>query len=105
MTGLSIVVLWDGIRSRHSSDAQETAGWADIGAGSVVIVGYLMVLEVLGFYVSSLLAFVLIAFCYLPLRNRRSLLTLASVSVAFTGIVYLSFEHMLQVMTPRGILF
>ncbi|MEC8870894.1 MAG: tripartite tricarboxylate transporter TctB family protein [Pseudomonadota bacterium] len=105
MTGLSIVVLWDGIRSLRSSDAREGVRWRDIGAGSTVILGYLIVLEVLGFYASSFIAFALIAFCYLPLRNRRSFLTLASVSVVFTGIVYLSFQHMLQVMTPRGILF
>ena len=105
MPGLSIVVLWDGIRSLRSSDAREGARWRDIGAGSTVILGYLIVLEVLGFYASSFIAFALIAFCYLPLRNRRSFLTLASVSVVFTGIVYLSFQHMLQVMTPRGILF
>ncbi|MAF07840.1 MAG: C4-dicarboxylate ABC transporter permease [Acidiferrobacteraceae bacterium] len=107
MTALAALLLWDSFRAlKAGGDSGPSDGvWRDIATGSAVIVVYLTVLEVLGFYASSFLAFALIALFYLPSRDRSSVVRLLPVSIVFIGIVYLSFEHMLQVMTPRGILF
>ena len=108
MTLLSLMVLWGGLRRLRSIGRQadsQAIEWHNIAAGIAVMAGYLLVLEKIGFYVSSFLAFALIVFVYMPQRDRRTAVTFVTVSVGFTGLVYLVFEHMLQVITPGGMLF
>ena len=108
MTLLSLMVLWGGLRRLTSIGRQadsQAIEWHNIAAGIAVMAGYVLVLEKIGFYVSSFLAFALIVFVYMPQRDRRTAVTFVTVSVGFTGLVYLVFEHMLQVITPGGMLF
>lgn len=71
-----------------------------------LIVVYLMVMESLGFYFSSFLFFVVVTFIL-----GRSDLTLrkgairVGVSMVFMAVLFVLFNKLLMVQTPRGLLF
>ncbi len=71
-----------------------------------MIVAYLALSETLGFYLSAFLFFVTVAFGLgrASLSPRKAALRLAG-SAVFTGVLYLLFQVVLEVQTPRGLWF
>ncbi len=71
-----------------------------------IIVGYFAIMEGLGFYVSSFLFFVIVtsALGYRNLSLKKGALSLAS-SAVFMVVLYILFNKILAVQTPKGILF
>lgn len=72
----------------------------------LLIVVYLYIMEMVGFYLSAFLFFVAVTFTL-----GRTTLTPKSAgwrvftSAAFTGVLFLLFKVLLEVQTPRGIIF
>ncbi len=76
--------------------------------GLVIGLVYLLIMEELGFYVSSWLAFLVVLLAYggdQPILNPKTVLIKATASLGFMVILYLLFWNGLNVRTPTGILF
>lgn len=72
----------------------------------VLIVLYLVVMEQLGFYVSAFLFYVAVTFVlgWGDLTPKKGGMRVLSAAV-FVGILYLLFNRLLAVQTPKGLLF
>ncbi len=98
------------VRSRSAVGAKGESAtavpWSRLWPVFTILVAYLMLAQHLGFYVTSWLAFASIGIVYSPADTsivgaKRCL----PVSLAFLGVLYLVFVLLLQVQTPRGVLF
>jgi hypothetical protein len=74
--------------------------WSDLGAGIVVIVGYLILLQTAGFYSASWIAFTAIVMLYTANKNRQQVIRILWVSVGFMAAIYGLFNVSLRVITP-----
>jgi hypothetical protein len=74
--------------------------WSDLGAGIVVIVGYLILLQTAGFYSASWIAFTAIVMLYTVNKNRQQVIRILWVSVGFMAAIYGLFNVSLRVITP-----
>lgn len=80
--------------------------WHKILPGVVVLVAFLSILETVGFYLSSWLAFSTIGILYAPTGHRSATAKwLLPISIIFLGVLYLIFWMLLQVQLPRGFAF
>lgn len=72
----------------------------------VLIVVYLYVMESVGFYLSAFLFFVAVTFTLgrADLKSKTAAMRVFT-SAAFTGVLFLLFKVILEVQTPRGVLF
>lgn len=71
-----------------------------------LIVVYLYVMESMGFYLSAFLFFIAVTFTLgrADLTSKTALMRVLT-SAIFTGVLYLLFQIILEVQTPRGFLF
>lgn len=91
-----------------TEDNRESTGYfAEVWPGLAVGLVFLLVMEDLGFYVSSFIAFLAILLLYgvRPITDIKALITKSSVALAFMVILYFLFWIGLNVRTPTGILF
>lgn len=80
--------------------------WARILPGMVVLVAFLSILQTIGFYVSSWLAFSTIGVLYAPAGKRvAAVKRVMPASIVFLAVLYLVFWTLLQVQLPRGFAF
>jgi len=102
---------WRGVGQSSAVDKKDTdsrsAGfaWKPVSIIFISILVYFYVMEFLGFYVSAFFYFVVIVFI-LDLHNvtiKKSLIKIASAFI-FTLVIYVLFNMILLVQTPRGIL-
>ena len=68
-----------------------------------VIIAYTLVMQPLGFCLSTIL-FLFLQMLILAPADKRNLLLFAVVAVAFTALVYVAFRVGLQQLLPRGII-
>ncbi len=69
----------------------------------VIIVAYVLAIELVGMYSSSLLALFLIVFIYHPSEQLMSRLSSSAlIAAGFIGLMYVLFSILLKVQTPRG---
>ncbi len=92
--------------SAAKGNAPSSVPWSRLWPAFVIFVAYLLLAQPLGFYLTSWLAFVAISTVYSPAESsiigaKRCL----PASFVFLGILYLVFVLLLQVQTPRGVLF
>jgi putative tricarboxylic transport membrane protein len=72
----------------------------------VLIIIYIFFLERIGFYVSSFLFFLAVTFILGAIRvDLRKTVYRVTSSAVFMGVLYLLFNTLLKVQTPKGILF
>jgi len=79
----------------------------DVWPGLLIGLIFLLVMEDLGFYISSFFAFlaILVAYGNRPIVDLKALMTKSAVSAAFMFILYLLFWNGLHVRTPTGLIF
>ena len=71
-----------------------------------MIVVYFAIMERIGFYLSAFLFFVAVTFLFGgPLKGAAKVATRLALPVVFTGVLYLLFNVLLKVQTPKGFLF
>ena len=104
---LSVILF---ISNSAGSDNTEKSGggyFADIWPGLIVGFIFLLVMEDLGFYISSFLAFlaVLILYGKRAISDPKALGTKVAVAAAFMLILFLLFWNGLHVRTPTGLMF
>jgi hypothetical protein len=93
-------------RAMPAEDDGGSVPWGRVWPGLVFFVGYLLVLERLGFFVSSLIAFVGLTLIYAPgTPSLSALLKQIGIGLGFIAVLYAVFVLLLQVQFPRGLLF
>lgn len=106
---LSVVLFISNSASSDNTDegGTEPSYFSAIWPGLLVGLVFMLIMEDLGFYTSSFLAFMSILVLYdsQPIANIKTLATKAIISLAFMFVLYLLFWNGLHVRTPTGILF
>ena len=98
---LPAVLLADAIYTwQRKKFALDLVEWGHIAFGIMCIVGYLIVLNVLGFYLSSWLLFILLTGAYAKTKGRNKLVQIVVIATVFVGIMYALFNVLLKVTTP-----
>lgn len=79
--------------------------WARVGGLFAIIIVYLALLEVVGFYLASFLFFMAVV-CIMGFRRitTKQVLSWMLGSAIFTAILFVLFKVLLEVQTPRGLL-
>ena len=97
--------------SAASSDTPKRSAvggyFGDVWPGLLIGLIFLLVMEDVGFYVSSFLAFLAILVVYgnRPVVDLKALMTKSAISAVFMFILYLLFWNGLNVRTPTGLIF
>lgn len=94
--------------STSKEDNRESSGYfSEVWPGLATGLVFLLVMEDLGFYVSSFFAFLAIVLLYggRAIADVKALAIKAAVAFGFMTILYLLFWYGLNVRTPTGILF
>ena len=104
---LSVILFISNSAAGDNNGSNESRYFSDIWPGLIIGLVFLLVMEDLGFYVSSFLAFlaVLIVYGKRGISDLKALVTKLSVSAAFMFILYLLFWNGLHVRTPTGLIF
>ncbi|MCE8028661.1 tripartite tricarboxylate transporter TctB family protein [Halomonas daqingensis] len=101
----AILVLLAIPRKPITTVDEEPIPWGGIWPLLLILFGFLMVMEWLGFFATSFLAFFLITQIYTPQRfSWRGALRGAAIAALFLGVLYLIFVTVLRVQVPSGIL-
>ncbi len=101
MTALSALLLVEAIRTwTRKKFALDLVEWGQIAAGLIAIVAYLLVLELLGFYLASWLLFVAMAGLYSMSAERKDYIKVVVVALVFMTVMYGLFSVGLRVTTP-----
>jgi hypothetical protein len=105
----SVILLVANTGSKDPATDSVTAAinFSDIWPGLLIGLVFFLMLETVGFYTSSFLAFLSILLVYGKRRasNPRALIFKITISLAFMIILYLLFWKGLHVRTPTGWLF
>ena len=92
---IDVLRVWD--RQKSNGVLVE---WPDLGAGIAIILGYLLVMPTIGFYLASWLGFNCIVLFYSDKKDRQQFTKTLWVSLCFIGVIYLLFSVSLRVVTP-----
>ena len=92
---IDVLRVWD--RQKSNGVLVE---WSDLGAGIAIILGYLLVMPTIGFYLASWLGFNCIVLFYSAKKDRQQFTKTLWVSLCFIGVIYLLFSVSLRVVTP-----
>lgn len=83
---------------------EEPIPWGKIFPTLLILVGFLVVAESLGFFATSFIAFYSIVLIYTPERlKRRQFIKSAAISLGFISVLYLIFVLLLNVQIPHGV--
>ncbi len=97
------------LRKQHADPASPASSfvWSTLLPGLITGIGYVLIMEQLGFYSSSFLAFVIITSLYGKRKalDVKALIYKVMVGLIFVAILYGLFWELLNVRTPTGILF
>ena len=92
---IDVLRVWD--RQKSNGVLVE---WPDLGAGIAIILGYLLVMPTIGFYVASWLGFNCIVIFYSAKKDRQQFTKTLWVSLCFIAVIYVLFSVSLRVVTP-----
>ena len=103
---LSIVLIWQGLKKLKAPDDGDGKKMDRADALAVVytfavIIGYIIVMPMLGFCLSTVI-YLFLQMIILAPADKRNLLLFAIVAVVFTAIVFVAFRVGLQQLLPRG---
>ena len=98
--------IGNGAKTTKSSDVDKGFPWATLIGCFFLIAIYFVVMEDLGFYVSAFLFFIIVTFILgrKDLTVRKGLVRIA-IAFVFTAILFVLFNKLLVVQTPKGLLF
>lgn len=84
---------------------EEPIPWGGIWPLLLILVGFLLLMQWLGFFTTSFIAFFLITLIYSPQKvSVRGVIRSAAIAALFLGVMYLIFVTLLRVQVPQGIL-
>lgn len=108
MLGIAVFLMLLAFKpgARVAGGEEEPVPWGAIWPLLLILFGFLLVSESLGYFVSSAIAFFLIASIYSPGRFSWARVTrVGAITLAFMGALYLIFIVVLNVQVPEGVLF
>lgn len=89
----------------HHKPVLEAIAWKEVLGGVGLICLYLLIVNWLGFALSSILVFFAIGFGYsIDRKGIRTPVVSAISAVAFIAVIYCIFNLVLKVQTPEGLL-
>ena len=106
---LSVVLIFQGIRRLRSHQEEESVKKTDKGdlvtviLTLAVIIGYTVILPLLGFCLSTVI-YLFLQMLILAPKDKRNYLLFAIIAVVFTAIVFAAFRIGLQQLLPRGVI-
>ena len=106
---LSVVCIIQGVRKMKAPEGEDAAKKLDRGDlmavvfTFAVIIGYIMVMPMLGFILSTVIYLFLQMLILAPADKRNYVLS-AIVAVVFTVLVFVAFRVGLQQLLPRGVI-
>lgn len=108
LAAMSVILIIQGIRKRLivTQDEQKKMAGSDVAAVALtfaVIIGYTLVMQPLGFCLSTVI-YLFLQMLVLAPKAKRNYLLFAGISVVFTAIVFVAFRMGLQQLLPRGII-
>ena len=109
LAALSVICIIQGVRQLKTVSNEEKAKKMDRGDlmavvfTFAVIIGYVIILPMLGFILSTVIYLILQMIILSP-AGKRNYLLFAIVAVVFTGIVFVAFRVGLQQLLPRGVI-
>ena len=105
---LSVACIIQGVRKLHEVSGAEKEGtkrdrgdMIAVALTFAVIIGYILILPVLGFCLSTLI-FLFLQMLILAPAEKRNYALFAIVAVVFTAIVFVAFRIGLSQLLPRG---
>ena len=105
---LSVACIIQGVRKLHEVSGAEKEGtkrdrgdMIAVALTFAVIIGYILILPVLGFCLSTLI-FLFLQMLILAPAEKRNYALFAIVAVVFTAIVFVAFRIGLSQLMPRG---
>lgn len=108
LAALSVACIVQGVRKmKEAPSGQETENKADradviaVALTFAVIVGYVLILPVLGFCLATVI-FLIAQMVILSPPEKRSIPLFAIVAVVFTAVVFVAFRVGLSQLLPRG---
>ncbi len=94
------------LKRKESKETDKRYPWGRFISLFAIIVIYLAVSEKLGFYLSAFLLVVTVCFVFKEKKiSAKKALLNAFGAAAFTGVLFLLFSVILEVQTPRGLLY
>lgn len=107
---LSVFCIIQGIRSMKAPDEKE-GNAKKLAKGDVmavvftfaVIIGYILIMPLLGFILSTII-YLFLQMLILSPAEKRNYVLFAIVAVVFTAIVFVAFRIGLQQLLPRGVI-
>lgn len=93
-------------KTKKNSDAAKGFPFATVIGCFFLIVVYFVVMEELGFYVSAFLFFIIVTFIFgrKDLTLRKGVMRIGTAFI-FTAILFVLFNKLLLVQTPKGLFF
>ena len=106
---LSVVCIIQGVRKMKAPEGEDAAKKLDRGDlmavvfTFAVIIGYIMVMPMLGFILSTVI-YLFLQMLILAPADKRNYALFAIVAVVFTALVFVAFRVGLQQLLPRGVI-
>jgi len=106
---LSVVCIIQGMRQMKANKKEDNAKKMDKGDlmavvfTFAVIIGYILIMPLLGFILSTVL-YLFLQMLILAPAEKRNYALFAIVAVVFTAIVFVAFRVGLQQLLPRGVI-
>ena len=108
---LSVICIIQGVRQMKKKEAAEESTEKKTSKGDVmavvytfaVIIGYVIILPMLGFILSTIIYLFLQMLILAPPQKRNYLLFII-IAVVFTALVFVAFRVGLQQLLPRGVI-
>lgn len=106
---LSVICIIQGILKMKALSNEETGKKADKGDTLTVVLtfavifGYIIIIQPLGFCLSTVI-FLFLQMLVLSPIDKRNYLLFAIVAVVFTAVIFVAFRIGLQMLLPRGII-
>ena len=92
-----------GMASDEDTPASDKSGMISVALTFAVMIGYTLVLPVLGFCLSTFVYLILQILILAP-KEKRNIKLFVLISVVFTAVVFVVFRIGLQQLLPRGII-
>lgn len=107
---LSVILIVQGVRKMRACNAQEGEDKKSSREDTIsvvltiaVILGYILLMQPLGFCLSTVL-YLFLQMVVLAPKTKRNYLLFAIVAVVFTALIFVAFRMGLQQMLPRGVI-
>lgn len=102
---IQCVLAYKRFSKLHEREQERVSiAWKELFPGLFIAVAYVLLLELVGFYVSAFLAFLSIVLIYgkRSISDKKALIIKFSIGTILISVLYFLFWYLLNVRTPTG---